>query len=785
MNTSVSASDPVTPTTADTTTNSMVSPVTSSGFNLFNRPEFVAGINSFREHFGQEVRSKITEGYTFLGLDKMGILHQHSNPSSSTTQTAKPKSTDGRSFQSGQPLAPPSVDSGTSQAHSSSSHPNNHVKGTSASSNNAKVSAPMQRDANRENLSTLDSLLSYMKRSPKPTTGASRVGGKFGQSAKSGASSSSNKFVKTVVLSQAKSRVDALDFSLSDHLSIDIPSIERLVSLQKGLAKLQAQVEQKQQREKEQQQKMRKQKQLEAAKVLRTKSDMVPDGKPKEQGKQKHVDGSSVVVEIERKSKESRAKSMADDRRRNGNIARELDPAAENDDERPRLGQKRPRSRFEFDVRIPKKARRQVIEALAATATNKRQAPVNDLNEELRQQPANKRARRLSKSTRNSADTELSSSYSTLHSSPPQRVSNSSSLSPKQTNSPASTLRKAALYKDNDVAAELKTAFLMHTQRLPRSKSPSNTRPGSRQRKEALDSEQPEADTAHKISVRTPSKSHLRDPDAKRARDSEKSIPGTSQKRALSRESTDGPLSAVSGGLKGVGANMQPSEVEQLRRQSTRLEGFMRSFKRSGDAERDPGGRVELEVGHYLESLSCCLEDFWCRRVVQSPFDMSKNWLTMLGICEYLYKRCDSRDLAALRGCTGLIAACVYYQLLSVSADMIQGFKDPDRAKQAIADISRYTSEMEKYEQVWRAQLSAHHVSRMFPQTWARCQEITSRLGPFETRSNPYTKKWPPVAYPVGATSNPLDVANFVRQIDHEWLNRLGLTLKMPNQKEA
>ncbi|KAJ2852205.1 hypothetical protein GGI22_005200 [Coemansia erecta] len=783
----------------------MVSPVEVPGFNLFNRPDFADGIKSFREHFGQEVRSKVPEGYTFLGLEKMGILQQNSN---SSAQNARPKSTDGRSFpddqQQKQP-APSSAGSGPSQTRSSNSrvsHPNNNninnVSSTRAKglapppAKNAKAAVPVHRDVEHESLSTLESLLSYMKRSPKPTSSASRTAGKPEKKVTSGvtvSSSPATKFVKTVVLSEAKSRVVALSVSLPDHISIDMPFIGRLVSLQKGVAKLQAKALQKQLNEKEKQQKLRKQRQQDAVKVSRSKSGILP----KDQGKQVRMNRSTVVVvEIERDIKEPRTKQTADIRNKNGNAARDLDPVADIDKGKPSHGQKRSRSPLEVDIRIPKKARRDVIEALSdeASTSSKRLAPVDDLDDETQHRqrnPATKRARTHSKPTQSDGGVEPSSSYSTLPLSPPSRTSNSQSPSrlPKNARSPVSHPRQTALFRDSGISKKATASFINQAKRLSRSRSPPKTRSGSRKRKDALDLEQPEDEATRRSSIKTPSQSSMRDADTKRARDSEKTTPGASQQRAVSRESMRRPLLTAADGSKDIRTNLQASEVEQLRRQSSRLENFMRSFKRSGDAERDPGGRIELEVGHYLESLSCCLEDFWCRRAIQSPLDVSKNWLTMLGICKYLYKRCDNRDLAPLRGCTGLIAACVYYQLLSVSTEMIQDLKEPDRAKQLIADIAQYTKEMETYEQVWRAQLSAHHVSRMFPQTWSRCQEMAPRLGPLETRSNPYMKKWAPVAYPVGATSNPLDVANFVRQIDHEWLSHLGLVLKMPNRKEA
>ncbi|KAJ2614903.1 hypothetical protein EV177_001818, partial [Coemansia sp. RSA 1804] len=291
----------------------------SQGFSLLSRADFAAGINSFREHFGQEVRSKIPEGYTFLGLDKMGLLQQ------TPVQNTAPRSVEERSNPAGQHLALSSAGSGMSPAHSSTSPAsnfNNPANGSAAPLKPAKVSVPMQHASDREKLSTLDNLLSYMKRSPQPAAATARTTGLYGKT--SGLENS--KFVKTVVVSEAKSRVDALNFSLPDHLSIDIPSIERLVNLQRGLDKLQVRLEQNQQREKEQQQQKQQQQKLKLDKKRQQdvvnpsprKGDTMPSDNPEEKDKQKYVGGLYPVVEIERGPKEYRAISRSADRKRNG-----------------------------------------------------------------------------------------------------------------------------------------------------------------------------------------------------------------------------------------------------------------------------------------------------------------------------------------------------------------------------------------------------------------------------------------------------------------------------------
>ncbi|KAJ2486006.1 hypothetical protein EV174_001381 [Coemansia sp. RSA 2320] len=227
-------------------------------------------------------------------------------------------------------------------------------------------------------------------------------------------------------------------------------------------------------------------------------------------------------------------------------------------------------------------------------------------------------------------------------------------------------------------------------------------------------------------------------------------------------------------------AEISSSEIEQLKRLSARLENYMRSFKHSGDAEREPKGRLELEVGYYLESLACCLEDFWCRRAFQPLLEAKKKWSTMLDICEYLHRRCSTRDLSPLCGCATLITACVYYQLSSTALEIGKGTREYGELSKITCEVARYQSEMEKNEQSSRQLLSAHEISRLFPMTWKRCQLSPSAHAKYEPRSQPLASKWPAVAYPLSATSNPMDVANFVRQLGHEWLDRSGLALKAP-----
>ncbi|KAJ2909323.1 hypothetical protein GGI21_002000, partial [Coemansia aciculifera] len=84
---STSASNSVVPSSA--TTDSGGSSTQSQPLGIFKRPELIAGIEEFRKHFGLEVRSKTTEGYTFLGLDKPVFGY---TPAAPGQQQDRPKS---------------------------------------------------------------------------------------------------------------------------------------------------------------------------------------------------------------------------------------------------------------------------------------------------------------------------------------------------------------------------------------------------------------------------------------------------------------------------------------------------------------------------------------------------------------------------------------------------------------------------------------------------------------------------------------------------------------------
>ncbi|KAJ2145679.1 hypothetical protein IW136_000889 [Coemansia sp. RSA 678] len=614
-------------------------------FQLFNRPDFVAAVNNFREHFGLEVRSKTTEGYTFLGRDR------HAPPA----RVAPPRRT--------QPTHGASpADSNTSHA-SPAPNPTGVSNGQRGPAQRAPAVAITTPASQREEENTLDSLLNYMKRSPQSVPSTARARGIAGGTA------IGSVFQKTVVVSQAQSRLDTLSFSLPTHLAPTIPALEQLFALRAGISRLAAQVEERQQMQ---------------------------------QKNAVHENGH----ENEPRSRVNRPASVHE-------------PPSNSGDRPPR--KRTHGSAFVFQIQVPKKARRNVIDAIVATSLGKR--PINGSADIAQTGP--KRARKqpassfVSAAPTNGNRAQASSPPST----PPQSMSPSPYTAAAQHSSPARNGQ----------------------QRPP----PDSTR-----------------------AAREPSRSNTRSRSKSRAPSRLDSDMRNSQSRSESMGSstTEAP---------GLASSMTEAEIERLRRQSARLETLMRAFKHGGDAEREPGGRVELMIGYYLESLACCLEDFWGRRVWQAAGEVRKNWSTMLDICRYVYRRCTGPELATQRGCAALIAAAVHYQLASTALDTVRQTADADDAVRAARDASTHMSEIKQYEQGGML-VGAACLARQFPRTWQRCQEVPAALGTFELRSQPNTRRWPAVAYPVGAVSNPLDVANLVRQVNCEWLERCGLSLQVP-----
>ncbi|KAJ2719761.1 hypothetical protein GGI07_005014 [Coemansia sp. Benny D115] len=222
---------------------------------------------------------------------------------------------------------------------------------------------------------------------------------------------------------------------------------------------------------------------------------------------------------------------------------------------------------------------------------------------------------------------------------------------------------------------------------------------------------------------------------------------------------------------------LSAGEIERLKRRSGFLEENIRSFKHMGDAERETGGKTALEVVYYTESLVCCTESFFMMWPFTPLVEMHKNWQTMRNVCDYVYKKCvnNGSSFGIIQGCVAMTLACMNYQLSLVSLEA-----------DGLGNVAQYISDMAAYETEARRRLSPYNLATQLPQLWRRCQENTSRvLGQFERRSEPYTRDWSsvPTVYPLGATSSPLDVANFVRQASREWLSQAGLELRMPGEK--
>ncbi|KAJ2889018.1 hypothetical protein FB639_000218 [Coemansia asiatica] len=756
---------------ASTESAEIVSNAASDHFGILNRPDFVAGINAFREHYGQEVRCKVPEGYTFLGLDKATFTGNTN--AAQQQQQQQPQHYRARSSQIGKVHGPMSV----SPTHGSSLQAP-HIQHTSreslsglkgvrpppltvtaaadadaettvqipaTSATTALAAGATMHSGQREKESTLDHLLSFMKNSPTTAPNTARTTVSLEHSAPSAAATAATatatamsniKLKKTPVLTQAQCRLEALDVQLPVHLTIELPSIERLIKLRSGADKLKARAEQ----NKQQTIKQEKQERLEKLEKLE---------------KQANAATATTVAAKETRTSskggepESISYSTAEQADNHGKYSVHARDG-------PRNPGKRPAPSFVFQIRVPKKARRTVIEAISLAQPSKRQA-LSDTGSRSATTEAhvpetdaaglqnNKRMRRsagLPEPTRTlraqDRSESPSSSARSRSASPPV-----SAASRNHANGAAGTSSSS---KARPKAAHAGSRAAPRSPRESRSRSQSSTRSSSLQRSRL----QP---------VATPVP-----------------VPVSQQQQ---QQQQMAPLLAASSFSKLV-SSVSSAEIEGLRRLSARLEESMRSFKHIGDAERGSGGKLALEVVYYLESLSCCMEDFWIRRAFTSLADTHKNWVTMLNICTYLYKKCESRDLSVLQGCTASISACVYYQLASVAFDLARGMRDLDEISKTIGDASRYLSEMESFENYSRQLLSAHNIAWQLPQMWRRCQESSARLGPFELRSNPYTKKWPSVAYPVGATSNPLDIANMVRQAGREWLDRAGLTLRMP-----
>ncbi|KAJ2490091.1 hypothetical protein IWW37_003440 [Coemansia sp. RSA 2050] len=696
MSTSASSSVVPTSATATATVTDAPSPSTQTpSLGIFKRPEFLAGIEGFRKHFGQEVRSRTTEGYTFLGLDKPVFGYTSLPQPQQPTQHDKLQSAPTKPMAAGKPLAaaetllapngvPQALELGL-KAVGPAPHP--RTAGIPA-----RTAAAGTRGAQRESESTLDHLMSFIKPSPPPS--ASTLQRAVAQNA---AVAQKPAFVKTVVMSQVHFRLGVVAPPLPAHLGPILPSIDRLVALQLKLDVLQLQEKQR-----------RRQHSCERSNPASA---------------QRKGSSDEPVERIKKRSgtSDSRGNRISAGSR----SPPDLEKGQHQLTDPPRTSlRKRAQPGFEIHIRVPKKARQQVLDVITASTPSKRPASSYLALDEGSGIPAEpKRARKADKTLKNTS-TEGSAGAGTMP-----------SFAPRSRSPPAS-----------------KPPRRLHPNQISPARSGSATGLTSESRVHVADKSKGGETSGPRLSTHPP------------------------------ESGNDGLASAApsSTGRSRAMVDALPVDIEQLKRHSARLEGYTRSFKHSGDAESGSNGRQELEIGYYLESLTCCMEDLWCRSAFSSPSEMKTRWSTLLKLCNHIRRSYNTRDLSAIRGCAALIAASVHYQLSTLTIEIAQGLRESSDTSSMAGDVAKSLADLGRYEQSSHQLLSAYEVSRQFPQTWKRCLSVHTPSPAYEPRSSSLASKWPSVAYPVGATSNPMDVANFVRQLGSEWLEQCGLTLKAP-----
>ncbi|KAJ2700471.1 hypothetical protein H4218_001991 [Coemansia sp. IMI 209128] len=682
---STSASSSVVPTSATATATDTSASTQTQTLGIFKRPEFLAGVEDFRKHFGLEVRSRTAEGYTFLGLDK---------PVFGYTPLPQPQ----QQSQPGKPLAAAEtllVPSGIPQALEPGPKAVGPVLHPRAAGIPAKTAAAGARGAQRESESTLDHLMSFIKPSPPPSASASQQAVTL-----NAAVAQKPAFVKTVVISQVHFKLGVVAQLLPAHVGPTLPSIDRLVALQLKLDALQMQ-----------------ERQRKPQHPFERTNPAYEQGKDSSDERVERIKKRSGASDNRGSRVSAGSRSPPDLERSQHQLA---DPLRANSRKRARPG-------FEFQLRVPKKARQQVLDAIAATAPSKRPASsYPTLGEGSGAPVESKRARKADKPLKATpvesgagagALTLAQRSRSPPASKPPRRP-HPSQISPARSGSA--------------------TGFLSESRVHVADKSRGGEASGSR-----LSTHPPESGSDG-LAYAAPSST------------------------GRNRTAADAP---------------PPVDIEHLKRHSNRLEGYTRSFKYSGDAEHNSNGRQELEIGYYLESLACCMEDLSYRSAFSPPSEMKTRWSSMLKLCNHVRRSCTTRELSSIRGCAALIAASVQYQLSSLALVIAQGSRESSDAGSLASDVTKLLADLGKYEQSSQQLLSAYEVSQQFPQTWKRCLSIHSPPSAHEPRSSPLASKWPSVAYPVGATSNPMDVANFVRQIGSEWLEQSGLALKAPKSQ--
>lgn len=624
-------------------------------FNLLNRPDFLAGINSFRQNFGVEVRSKIADGYTFLGADRP----PPPPPTTSTSAAAKQPNPPTNKYSHTPPstaIQKPRASVAAAATHLRPSHrPAETAAATATTAHN------QQKVNNKDSDSTLDNLLSIMNKNPPPLPNFSLNHNQY-HHRKPSKGNSNNKDAATVTADKAHHKKPTTITSEKGMVLTRITIASQALRIPKASA----------------------------TRLFKT----MPNH---------HIVRLSDADQLAAmRTRLDKAEAVTKKHRKENANARPNTPATTTAaTNKPAV--KDSNGNFGKQPTQPQQLR-----------VKKRPAPLL-LSESLLQFPIPKKARRAFVSAM--ADITKPAKKRSLDDSQDNHLKEVSQLPEKK------KLRKSLAAKDTLEKEWSQISSNNHTAATI-SNSSGSAKPGSR------------------------------------------------------KLSKDNSIADVSG-------DTTAPNTEHLRKRATRLCELMKTFKYGGDSKLESKSNRGLAIVYYLESLACCLEEFWCRSAFASLEEMSKRWHSMLEICEYLRKRCTAKDLSSLRGCASLVNACVCYQLGTTGLKLFQSSTSTSTdllgVQKQVEETVKYMEKMGKYESSSRSMLNARTLYKHFPHTWRRCQETPASYGVYEQRSTPFTQKWPDLVYPVGATSNPMDIANFIRQIGREWLDQNGLAMKLPS----
>ncbi|KAJ1842080.1 hypothetical protein LPJ57_010116, partial [Coemansia sp. RSA 486] len=312
----------------------------------------------------------------------------------------------------------------------------------SAATATALAAGATTHSGNREKESTLDHLLSFMKNSPTAAPNTARTTSSFEHSLPSAATAaavavaaatSNVLFKKTTVMSQAQSRLEALNVQLPLHLTIELPSIERLARLRSGADRLKARAEQ------QRQQAMKQEKQERLERQERQERQVRQDRLDKQANAAAAAAAASSAAREARETStkvRSRSKGSEPETVRHS-IAEQVESHGKHNNQSAKNATastgKRSAAEFVFQIRVPKKARRTVIDALALVQPHKRNAPMEDSELDTSGPSSNKRVRR------SAAMAEPRASRTRNRSVSPSPSARSRSASPVQQPLPIST----------------------------------------------------------------------------------------------------------------------------------------------------------------------------------------------------------------------------------------------------------------------------------------------------------------------------------------------------------